>query len=42
MTPGEITRAAPLLGGDNDTVFKEILGMTDDEFEAYAERDAFA
>ena len=40
-TPGDITRAAPLLGGDNEIVFKEFLGMTDEEFDACADREAF-
>ncbi len=40
-TPGEITGPAPLLGGDNDIVFKEFLGMTKEEFDAYAGRNAF-
>lgn len=40
-TPGEITRAAPLLGGDNGIVFKQFLGMTEDEFGAYIDRNAF-
>jgi crotonobetainyl-CoA:carnitine CoA-transferase CaiB-like acyl-CoA transferase len=30
-TPGKVYRASPTLGRDNDEVFKEILGMTDDE-----------
>lgn len=40
-TPGDITHAAPLLGGDNDTVFKNFLGLSDDEFDAYAGEEAF-
>ena len=40
-TPGDITRAAPLLGGDNETVFKEFLGMSDAEYDAYVESGAF-
>jgi benzylsuccinate CoA-transferase BbsF subunit len=30
-TPCEINRAAPTLGQDNDYVYKEILGLTDDD-----------
>ncbi len=30
-TPCEIKRAAPTLGQDNDHVYKEILGLTDDD-----------
>lgn len=40
-TPGEVTRAAPLLGGDNETVFKRLLGLSDAEFDDYAEKGAF-
>jgi crotonobetainyl-CoA:carnitine CoA-transferase CaiB-like acyl-CoA transferase len=40
-TPGEITRAAPLLGGDNDIVCREFLGMSEDEISAYTDRNAF-
>jgi hypothetical protein len=32
LTPGDIRHAAPLLGGDNDIVFREFLGLT--EYEA--------
>jgi crotonobetainyl-CoA:carnitine CoA-transferase CaiB-like acyl-CoA transferase len=32
LTPGDISHAAPLLGGDNDIVFREFLGLT--EYEA--------
>ncbi len=31
-TPAELTKAAPLLGEDNERVFKEILGMSDERF----------
>jgi crotonobetainyl-CoA:carnitine CoA-transferase CaiB-like acyl-CoA transferase len=40
-TPGKVTRPAPLLGADNETVFKEFLGMSDDDFEDYKDRSAF-
>jgi crotonobetainyl-CoA:carnitine CoA-transferase CaiB-like acyl-CoA transferase len=41
LTPGDISQAAPLLGGDNDVVFKDFLGLSEDEFEAYAAKEAF-
>ncbi|MGB7543213.1 MAG: CoA transferase [Burkholderiales bacterium] len=31
-TPGDITAAAPLLGADNQTVFREFIGLSDDEY----------
>jgi len=40
-TPGEVTRAAPTLGADNDHVFRELLGLSADEFAAYAAGGAF-
>jgi len=40
-TPGDVTRAAPVLGGDNETVFKAFLGLSDAEYDAYAARGAF-
>ncbi|MDP2619750.1 MAG: CoA transferase [Hyphomicrobiales bacterium] len=40
-TPGDVTRAAPILGGDNETVFKRFLGLSDAEYAAYAEKGAF-
>jgi len=33
--PGDITAAGPLLGGDNEMVYREFLGLTEDEFEEY-------
>jgi crotonobetainyl-CoA:carnitine CoA-transferase CaiB-like acyl-CoA transferase len=41
-TPGEVTSAAPLLGADNDKVFREILGLPDSEYAAMREAGAFA
>jgi len=41
LTPGEVSRPAPLLGGDNDIVFKEFLGLSEDEFQAYTAAEAF-
>ena len=40
-TPGEVTRAAPLLGADNETVFKQLLGMKDREFDDQKARGTF-
>jgi crotonobetainyl-CoA:carnitine CoA-transferase CaiB-like acyl-CoA transferase len=36
--PRDRWKAAPLLGQDNDYVYKELLGFTDDEFSSYVER----
>ena len=41
-TPGEVTSAAPLLGADNDKVFREILGLSDADYAAMREAGAFA
>jgi len=41
-TPGKVTSAAPLLGADNDKVFREILGLSDSEYAAMREAGAFA
>jgi len=41
-TPGEVTSAAPLLGADNDKVFREILGLSDSDYAAMREAGAFA
>ncbi len=40
-TPGTVTSAAPLLGGDNELVFREWLGLSEVEFESFRERGAF-
>ncbi len=40
-TPGDIAHAAPVLGGDNEVVFKDFLGLSEDEFNAYAAKGAF-
>lgn len=40
-TPGNISRPAPVLGGDNELVFKNFLGMGEEEFDAYAAKEAF-
>ncbi len=39
--PGDVTAAGPRLGADNETVFREFLGMTDDEYAAYRAQGAF-
>lgn len=31
-TPTELTKAAPMLGEDNEYVYKELIGISDDEF----------
>jgi crotonobetainyl-CoA:carnitine CoA-transferase CaiB-like acyl-CoA transferase len=41
-TPGAVTSAAPLLGADNDTVFHEILGLSESEYAAMREAGAFS
>jgi crotonobetainyl-CoA:carnitine CoA-transferase CaiB-like acyl-CoA transferase len=41
-TPGDVTHAAPCLGGDNDTVFKHFLGLSEEEFNAYAGKNALS
>jgi crotonobetainyl-CoA:carnitine CoA-transferase CaiB-like acyl-CoA transferase len=32
-TPPQLWRAAPTLGQDNEYVYKELLGITDDEYQ---------
>ena len=34
-TPGDVTRAGPVLGGDNEKVYREWLGLSKAEFERY-------
>jgi hypothetical protein len=31
-TPAELTKAAPCMGEDNEHVYKELVGLSDDEF----------
>ncbi len=31
-TPGELTKAAPCLGADNEYVYREVMGLSEDEF----------
>ena len=40
-TPAEITRAAHLLGADNRSVFRDLLGLTAGEYAAYEAAGAF-
>ena len=40
-TPAEITRAAPLLGADNPSVFRDGLGLKAEEYAAYEAAGAF-
>jgi len=40
-TPGEITTAAPLLGEHTEKVFRELLGMSADEYAAHEATGAF-
>ncbi|MGK0298685.1 MAG: benzylsuccinate CoA-transferase BbsF subunit [Gammaproteobacteria bacterium] len=37
-TPGDIYRHAPLFGGDNDYVFRELVGLGDEEMENYRQQ----
>jgi crotonobetainyl-CoA:carnitine CoA-transferase CaiB-like acyl-CoA transferase len=41
-TPGEVTGAAPLLGADNERVFRGMLGLSQAEYAAMHEAGAFA
>ncbi len=40
-TPAELTKAAPLLGEDNEYVYKEIVGMSDEEYIEHLVSGAF-
>ena len=40
-TPGDITAAGPRLGADNEAVFRNFLGLTEEEMAAYREAHAF-
>ena len=40
-TPGDVTSPAPLLGADNETVYREYLGMSDEEYAAYKAKGVF-
>jgi benzylsuccinate CoA-transferase BbsF subunit len=39
--PGDIVGPAPCLGADNDFVFRDLLGLTEAEYEAYRQRGIF-
>ncbi len=39
--PGDVTGAAPLLGADNEYVFRELLGLTDEQYADYRGLGAF-
>lgn len=41
-TPGDVTSAAPLIGADNELVFQEFLGLSENEYAEYAAQGAFA
>lgn len=41
-TPGEVTRPAPILGGDNEAVFRDLLGLSAEEYASYEAAGAFA
>ena len=41
-TPGAVNAAAPTLGRDNGTVFRDLLGLSEQEFAAYDAAGAFA
>lgn len=41
QTPGELTRAAPCLGQDNEYVYTKVLGMSDAEFTQLLEEGVF-
>ena len=40
-TPAELTKAAPLLGEDNEYVYKDIVGMSDEEYVDHLVSGAF-
>ena len=40
-TPAELTKAAPLLGEDNEYVYKDIVGMSDEEYVEHLVSGAF-
>jgi len=40
-TPADLTKAAPLLGADNEFVYKEIVGMSDEEYVEHLVSGAF-
>ena len=40
-TPAELTKAAPLLGEDNEYIYKDIVGMSDEEYVEHLVSGAF-
>jgi benzylsuccinate CoA-transferase BbsF subunit len=40
-TPAELTKAAPLLGEDNEYVFRDLIGLSEDEFVELLSEGAF-
>ncbi len=41
QTPGDIIAPAPRLGEHNDVVFRELVGLSEEECEAHRARGAF-
>ncbi|MDD2735700.1 MAG: CoA transferase [Desulfuromonadaceae bacterium] len=41
ITPGDVTAPAPCLGADNETVFRNLVGLTDEEYQHYQFCKAF-
>jgi hypothetical protein len=37
-TPGDIYNPAPLFGGDNDFVYRELMGLSEEEMREYRQR----
>jgi crotonobetainyl-CoA:carnitine CoA-transferase CaiB-like acyl-CoA transferase len=42
QAPGDVVSAAPCLGADNDFVFRDLVGVSDSEMQAYADKGVFA
>ncbi len=40
--PGDISHAAPLLGGDNEQVFIDFLGLSEKDYDACKAREALS
>ena len=40
-TPGQLTKASPLLGADNERVYKDIVGLSDEEYIGHLVSGAF-
>jgi crotonobetainyl-CoA:carnitine CoA-transferase CaiB-like acyl-CoA transferase len=39
--PGDVTAAGPLLGADNEIVYREFLGLSDEEYQTYESNGVF-